>query len=223
MKTLSAKANKKGLTLIEVLVVVVVVFILAAMLLPALADSGHKGSNTIRCMSNQKQIAIGFTMWKTDHGDQFPWQVATTNGGSLEAATRGYAAANFQCLSNYLHTTTVLICQTDTSRVQATNFTQFRNLNVSYFVSIDSGTNEVDSILTGDRNLAGDGMPLNPGLFIHSPISKMNWTRELHNTNPRHTLGVLSFGDGHSEAVTDMNLNSTFLRGKLAANRLAIP
>jgi len=222
MKPLSAKAKTKGLTLIELLVVVAVIVVLAALLLPALADRGGRPV-TVFCISNQKQIAIGFAMWKEDHNGQFPWQVAATNGGTLEAATRDYAAPNFQCLSDFIRTPNVFICRTDTNRIQATNFTQFRNQNVSYLASLDAGSNAANSILTGDRNLANNNKPLNPGLFTYSRASDMNWTRELHGGNPKYTLGVFSFNDGHVEAVKGVNLNSIFQRENLATNRLIIP
>ncbi len=47
MKTLPAKAKISGLTLIEVLVVIFVIVVLAAMLLPALSDRNHKGDSTV--------------------------------------------------------------------------------------------------------------------------------------------------------------------------------
>ena len=146
-----------------------------------------------------------------------------TNGGAMEAATRGYAAPNFQCLSNYMRFTDIFICPTDTERVRATNFSEFRNQNTSYFVAVDAGTNASNSILTGDRNLADGGKTLNPGLFIHTPLSKMNWTRALHNTNPRLTMGGLSFVDGHAEVIKGTHLDAVFLREDLATNRLAVP
>jgi len=221
MKLLSVKAKCKGLTLIEVLAVLAILFIIAVLFLPALS---RRGSNyTVWCMHNQKLIAIGFTMWKTDNNDQFPWQVATTNGGAQEAAARGYAASSFQCLSNYLRETTLFMCRTDTNRIPAANFAQFRNKNNSYFISLDAGTNAANNILTGDRNLANGGGPLKPGLFIYSRASKMNWTRELHGASPNYTLGVFSFGDTHAEAVQDMNLDSVFQRENLSTNRLAVP
>ena len=221
MKTLFPNAKEKGLTLIELLVVIAVVAVLAAMLLPALSGGGS--TRSVRCLVNQKQIAMGFIMWKTDHNDQFPWKVAATNAGTLEAANRGYAAPSFQCLSNYSFIPNVCICPTDTNRIQAANFAEFRNLNTSYFVSIDAGTNAANNILTGDRNLARNDKPINPGMFVYSEGANINWTRELHNTNPKSTMGVLSFGDGHAEMVKDMNLNSVFLRENLATNRLDVP
>jgi len=77
--------------------------------------------------------------------------------------------------------------------------------------------------LTGDRNLAKNNKPIGPGLFAYSLGSDMNWTRELHRGNPKYTLGVFSFGDGHVEVVKDVNLNPIFQRENLATNRLAIP
>jgi len=222
MKPLSAKAKTKGLTLIELLVVVAVIAVLAALLLPALADRGGKPA-TLYCMINQKQIAIGIEEWRTDHNSQYPWQVEAANGGALEAATRGYVAPNFQCLSNIIRTPDVFICRTDTNRTQAADFAQFRNLNTSYLISIDAGSNAANIILTSDRNLADSGKPLNPGLFAYSHSSHMNWTRELHATHPKHAIGVLSFADDHAEVVRDVNLDSIFQRENLATNRLVIP
>lgn len=222
MRPLPAKAQRHGLTLIELLVVIAVLAILAAMLLPAYTDRGHKGGTMVRCMSNQKQIAIGFIMWNDDNTNQFPWQVSSTNGGNVEAASRGYAAGNFRSLSAYIRTPSLFICPTDTNRTSATNVLQIKNQNVSYFVAIDSSTNASASILTGDRHLANGGSPLKPGLFCHSNSASMSWTRELHGIG-QNTLGVLSFYDGHAEVAKSQNLNSVFLRANLATNRLAVP
>ena len=218
MKTPSAKA----FTLVELLAVIFVVVFLAVLLLPSLA---HRGPATgIVCINNQHQIATGLFVWSLDHANKFPWQVASTNGGALEAAIRGYAAPNFQCLSNYTSGATMIyICRADTNRVAAKNIAQLRNLNISYFISFDSGTEASASILTGDRNLAHDGNPLYAGLYICTPTSKMNWTRGLHTTNPKWAIGALSFIDGHAEMVKDADLNSVFLRENLATNRLCIP
>ena len=89
MKTLSAKAKISGLTLIEVLAVLAVLFILAAMLLPRLAGS-HKSTVPL-CMSNQKQIAIAFIMFNDDHAGKYRWQISATNGGSMESVSNNQA------------------------------------------------------------------------------------------------------------------------------------
>jgi competence protein ComGC len=87
MKMPSTKTKVKAFTLVESLVVIFLLAFLAAMLLPSLAGRGP--TYNIRCVNNQRQIGIGIQAWKNDYGEQFPWQVSSTNGGTLEQAERG--------------------------------------------------------------------------------------------------------------------------------------
>lgn len=62
---------KAAFTLIELLVVIAIIAILAAILLPALAAAQAR-ARAIGCLSNTKQMAVGFTVYAGDHDDYFP-------------------------------------------------------------------------------------------------------------------------------------------------------
>lgn len=189
----------KAFTLIEMLVVIAIIGILAAMLMPVL-HQGQARAQRIWCESNLKQIALAYHTFANDHSGKFPIEISTNEGGSMEyvqngVITRGVfytAFRTFQTLSNELVKPEMVICSTD-MRAAATNFSGLQNTNVSYFVGANGTFDKPETILAGDRNLANDMFQV-PTVLQAGPGYKLHWTRELHQYR-----GNVAFADGHVE------------------------
>jgi len=63
--------HRKAFTLVELLVVIAVIGVLAALLLPALARGKELGRRTA-CASNLRQLVLATALYANDHEDQLP-------------------------------------------------------------------------------------------------------------------------------------------------------
>jgi prepilin-type N-terminal cleavage/methylation domain-containing protein/prepilin-type processing-associated H-X9-DG protein len=96
---------RKGFTLIELLVVIAIIAILAAILFPVFARAREKARQT-SCLSNIKQLALGFHMYSSDYDETFP---ARTIGANCNAALRVGGTAE-QAVYPYVKNAQLYIC-----------------------------------------------------------------------------------------------------------------
>ncbi len=152
-----------GFTLIELLVVFAIIALLAALLLPALANAKEQG-RCAKCISNVHQVSLAFKTWAMDHESRYPWHLPPSEGGTYgPSASRSHL--NFLSLSNELVTPKILVCPSDRatkatvrdwSAGTAGLLNPANQTNaVSYFAGLDAFDQLTVTLMAGDRNLTG--------------------------------------------------------------------
>ena len=171
------KTNRHAaFTWIEMMVVIVCVVLLVMIVVPAPFSRTKGRSARINCVNNLKSIGLAWRINLTDNDGLYPWWAAatnrpvcvTTNYASEPGAALGPAqgvAAIFALLTNELSTPKILLCPSDTTRfplktktfafLMALAQAPVRDRAISYFIGTSASEEEPQSILGGDRNLAG--------------------------------------------------------------------
>lgn len=93
-----SKRYRKGFTLLELLVVVAIIGILAAILLPALARA-RESSRRTSCLNNLSEIGLAIRMYAEEHNGQLPWSGGKNNADCL-----------LKLMGNYITDPQVLAC-----------------------------------------------------------------------------------------------------------------
>ena len=100
--------SRRGFTLIELLVVIAIIAILAAILFPVFAKAREKARQT-SCLSNLKQIGLGFLQYAQDYDETLPTDWITLPPGVAWTDRYSWRAM----ISPYIKNTQIFSCPSD--------------------------------------------------------------------------------------------------------------
>jgi type II secretory pathway pseudopilin PulG len=222
--------KSEAFTLIELIVVIIGVtaigFAVAAMIFLSLHPV-RAAAPRIQCVNNLKQIGTAYRIWSNDNGDRFPASQSVASGGWRELLTN--ADQGFLCWTNYAimanemgQSPKVVVCPAD-ERQPAASFTNFANVNLSYFAGVSADDNQPQSLLGGDRNLGGGTKPdrgfgFSPksgkgndvAIQTGSNASPVCWSLKIHSKGNSAGAGNILLSDGSVQQVTSGNLRSNW-------------
>ena len=209
--------HKKGFTLIELLVVIAIIAILAAILFPVFARAREQARKT-SCLSNLKQLGLGFAMYTQDYDERMPgiwsgeWDLNSANPKQTN-----WAPAIFP----YTKNKQIYVCPSDSSKHGSSYLGNNYINNVKIGViprpaeqvilmdgSIDDGCsrdpanktcNPVDpNTTTGQNGFNG----LNGDYTIWNASSRVNGVRSATWSVPRHgDTSNMVFADSHAKST----------------------
>jgi len=184
----------------------------------------HPLSARINCVNNLKQIDTAFRIWETDHSNAYPMEVSSDAGGSREYAFGPEVFRHFQVMQNELgQSPKIVVCPADRDRYAATNFDNFNNSNLSYFVGITvSATNaNPNLLLSGDRNLA-NGASTSRSLMRLTTNDFAGWAIGIHG-DEKDPAGNVLLADGSVLQLRTPGLRQALKSPGAAPTVVAVP
>lgn len=220
MNTRARSDPPRAFTHIELLVVLTVVGLLAALALPALGVSPARSAR-LSCLNNLRQIGRALQMRALDHNGEYHWRIPQSDGGVLGSPFVPDVWYDFSWVSNQLVTPRILVCPSDATKQKwvAVNWglspnggflnVAYRNNAVSYPLWVHTSPLIPQAVVSGDRNLAYSGMGTcgiinaNNVWMAQRGDANVAWTNAIHGVT-----GNLLFNDGHVLQSTSEDLRN---------------
>ena len=148
----------RAFTLVELLVVIAVIAILAALLLPALSHAKRKARMS-QDINHLHQFGRAGTMWANDHEGYYPWMLEPDEGGTKNTTIW---ADHIRVMQKELENLNVLVCPFDKERKPAPDWASLAGFdNVSYFLGMNAVQSRL-TLLSGDAAFTGGGGGVDP-------------------------------------------------------------
>lgn len=180
----------------------------------------------ITCICHLKNLGLAFRTAAIDSGD-FGFRLPRAKGGTAPDATDPAALwRHFIVLSNELSTPRILGCPTDPRRPTSFTWESMRtkdhNRGLSYAMGLDGTEAQPQSILSCDRNLTLDGLPVGMSVLTVRRGDPVRFSEEFHRN-----AGNVLLGDGSVQQVTNERfaeiLTNAVNASKTGTIRLVVP
>jgi prepilin-type N-terminal cleavage/methylation domain-containing protein/prepilin-type processing-associated H-X9-DG protein len=217
----SGRGHAGGFTLVELLVVIAVIGILAALLLPALSMAKAQAQSTA-CRNHLRQIGVALTMYASDTrcypafmGDSYPYQ--TWVDRLYQYYPLSWTNASWNCPS-YIANKGTIECGTSSNRVWSASYSyncrgvlgivtwvaadpgMLRTLNLGLGYPRKNATHEPEVLAPSEMYAVADARAIAQGNLLRGQMRMTPWRIAFEGVEaaPPHGQGYnLLFVDGH--------------------------